>query len=146
MTAWTKEHPERFASMRHAREPSRALHRKKSENIETPRDTHGHIRDSWMFSCTTVDSILLSGLGGMAMTPVEASTAQPSFVAYSSSSAPVKSHPLVKDRVAQVRVHDIPAKSRYVPSLSRPIRVNAALTALMTTCLTESSNPTHSTV
>lgn len=49
----------------------------------------GNIRGSLMFSCTTVASIWLSGLGGMVIIDVDASTAQPSFWTYASNSAPV---------------------------------------------------------
>ena len=47
------------------------------------------IRDNWMFSCTTVDSIWLSGFGGMETIPDEASRVQPSFATHAASSSPV---------------------------------------------------------
>lgn len=42
-----------------------------------------------MFSCTTVDSIWLSGFEGMETIPDEASRVQPSFATYAASSSPV---------------------------------------------------------
>lgn len=46
------------------------------------------VRGSWMFSWTTVDSIWLSGFGGMATSPVDSSSVQPSFSTYAFRSGP----------------------------------------------------------
>ena len=102
-----------------------------------------------MFSCTTVDSIWLSGFGGMLTTPVDASSVQPNFSTYAVKSSPATTHmvsTLMPIHQMAFERQNAPERSRYVPSRSLPMLVNAALTALTATSRTESSNPAHSTV